>query len=238
MKTVYVGPIVLVVVAVVIVVVIQRQARNQLRADDQSLRRQIAQLKLDNQNLSNRMASAGQAQSLTAQQLDELLRLRSEVGILRQQTNEIGALREKVDSLKQSTQSPSKNIPTEEQQQEMAMHKMDDAHRAGLLWHMFADDNNNQFPTNFEQVARYIGNTNFAQVFSNEFEIAQVGSLTGISNPSSAIIIQEREAWPTYDGKWAKVYGFADGHSELVTKPNDDFTGFEQQHRAEPARNQ
>ena len=117
------------------------------------------------------------------------------------------------------------------------MHKMDDAHQAGLLFLMFADDNTNDFPTNFDQVARYIGNTNFARVFGSEFEIVYHGSRADISNASSAIVVQEREAWPTYDGKWAKVYGFADGHARMVTEPNNDFTGFEQQHLAQPAQN-
>ena len=85
--------------------------------------------------------------------------------MLRQQTNEIGALRGKLDNLKQSLQSSAGNIPSEEQQQQMAMHKMSDAKQAGLLLHMFADDNNSQFPTNFDQVVNYLGNTNFTQVF-------------------------------------------------------------------------
>ena len=235
MKTVSLGLIILAIAGVVIVLLIQHQTRNQLRTDDQSLRQEIAQLKQENENLSNQLASAGHAKSLSNDEHNELLKLRSEVGMLRRQTNEVTALREQLNNPRQS---PSSNIPSEEQQQEMAMHTMDDAHQAGLLLHMFADDNSNRFPTNFDQVARYIGNTNFSKVFSSEFEIVYAGSVANVANPSSAIVVQEREAWPTYDGKWAKVYGFADGHSQLVTEPNDDFTGFERQHAAQSAQNQ
>ena len=228
----------LVVAGAATALVVQHQIQNQLQADNQSLRQQIAQLQADNTSLSNRLSVVGQAKTLADEQFNELLKLRGEVGMLRRQTNEIGALREKLNSLKRSLQAPSRNILSEEQQQEMVMHKVSDARQAGLLLHMFADDNNSQFPTNFDQVVRYIGNTNFAQVFSTEFEIIYQGSLTNIANPSSAIVVQEYEAWPTYDGKWAKVYGFADGHSQLVTEPNDDFSSFEQQHSVSPVPNQ
>ena len=218
--------------------VIQYQAQQKSRDDNETLRQQLAQLKTDNESLSNRLVAATDAKSLTDEQFNELLRLRGKVGMLCQQTNEIGALREKLDNLKQSFQSPSRNISSEEQQQEMAMHKMSDAKQAGLLLRMFADDNNSQVPTNFDQVVSYLGNTNFVQVFSNEFEIVYRGSMTNIANLLSAIVVQEHRAWPTYDGKWAKVYGFADGHSQLITEPDGDFANFEQQHMAQPNQNQ
>jgi RNA polymerase sigma factor (sigma-70 family) len=218
--------------------VVQQQTQNRLRSDNQSLHQQVARLQAENTSLSNRLAAAGEAKSLPDDQLNELLKLRSEVGMLRQQTYEIGALRKKLDNLKQSSQSPAGNASSEELQQQMAMHKMDDAKQAGLFLYMFADDNNSQVPTSFDQVVSYIGNTNFAQVFSKEFEIVYKGSLTNIANPSSAIVVQEHQAWQTYDSKWAKVYGFADGHAQLVTEPDGDFSGFEQNHMAQPPQSQ
>ncbi|HUA37660.1 MAG TPA: sigma-70 family RNA polymerase sigma factor [Candidatus Sulfopaludibacter sp.] len=228
----------LVVAGAATALMVQHQTQTRLRAASESLRQQIAQLQADNTILSNRLTAIGEAKTLTDEQFNELLKLRGEVGMLRRQTNEIGALREKLDNLKQRLQSSAENIPSEEQQQQMAMHKMSDAKQAGLLLHMFADDNNSQFPTNFDQVINYLGNTNFTQVFSNEFGIVYKGSLTNIANPSSAIVVQEHEAWPTYDGKWAKVYGFADGHAQLITQPDNDFSSFEQQHRVVPSGNQ
>ncbi|PYI84372.1 MAG: hypothetical protein DME26_13420 [Verrucomicrobia bacterium] len=54
----------------------------------------VAQLRAENARLSNRVVVAENAQSLARDQLSELLRLRSEVGFLRQQTNELAALQE------------------------------------------------------------------------------------------------------------------------------------------------
>lgn len=50
---------------------------------------QIAQLKNDNERLSNRVAQASQSLSLSSDRLRELLRLRGEVGMLRRQQREL-----------------------------------------------------------------------------------------------------------------------------------------------------
>jgi hypothetical protein len=53
-----------------------------------------AELRVKNAHLSNQIAQADNAQSLARNQMSELLRLRSEVGLLRQQTNQLAALQE------------------------------------------------------------------------------------------------------------------------------------------------
>jgi len=64
---------------------LQRQAQEKLRAEDESLRQQITQLKADNENLSNLADQTKSSQSLPNEQFNELLKLRGEVGVLRQQ---------------------------------------------------------------------------------------------------------------------------------------------------------
>src|SRR5476649_1763872 len=64
---------------------LQRQAQEKLRAEDESLQQQIAQLKADKENLSNLAAQTKNSQSLPNEQFNELLKLRGEVGVLRQQ---------------------------------------------------------------------------------------------------------------------------------------------------------
>jgi len=72
--------------------VMQHQAQVRLREENQSLRERadrLAQLTIENERLSNLLAQANGAQSLSSDQLSELMRLRSEVGMLRRQTNEL-----------------------------------------------------------------------------------------------------------------------------------------------------
>jgi RNA polymerase sigma factor (sigma-70 family) len=62
---------------------------SRLRDENQSLHQQTAQLKSDNENLSNRVSLANQSPSLSSERLRELLKLRGEVGVLRRQQHEL-----------------------------------------------------------------------------------------------------------------------------------------------------
>jgi RNA polymerase sigma factor (sigma-70 family) len=64
---------------------IQHQGQQKLRDENGLLRQQIAQLQIDNEKFSNQMAGAADASKLMKNQLNELLKLRGEVGVLRQQ---------------------------------------------------------------------------------------------------------------------------------------------------------
>ncbi len=108
----------LVVAGAATALVVQHQAQTQLRNDNTSLRQQITQLQADNQSLSNRLADAGQAKSLPQEQFNELLKLRGEVGALREQefvpakSAMNDALAARVALLKQKLeQMPDKKIP-------------------------------------------------------------------------------------------------------------------------------
>lgn len=75
-------------VGVSIWVVVGYQARLRLEEENQGLRQQLdqmAELAAENERLSNLVAQASQSRPLSEDQLRELLRLRSEVGALRQQ---------------------------------------------------------------------------------------------------------------------------------------------------------
>jgi RNA polymerase sigma factor (sigma-70 family) len=75
----------LVVAGVITAFVIQHQTREKLRTENESLTQQLAQLQADNKSLSNQLASAGNSKSLSDEQFAELLRLRGEITLLRQQ---------------------------------------------------------------------------------------------------------------------------------------------------------
>lgn len=75
----------LVVAGAATALVVQHQAQEKLRAESEALTQQIAQLKTDNENFSNRLAAAADSKSLPNDQFNELLKLRGEVGSLRRQ---------------------------------------------------------------------------------------------------------------------------------------------------------
>lgn len=84
-------------VGVAIWLAVEHQARLRLGEENTVLRQQLDQmagLAAENERLSNLVAQARSSQSLPDDRLRELLRLRGEVGVLRQQTKELETLRE------------------------------------------------------------------------------------------------------------------------------------------------
>ncbi len=63
---------------------------SKLRGENAAQQQQIAELKLESESLSNRLAAVAEVKALPDDQFNELLRLRGEVGTLRRQTNELG----------------------------------------------------------------------------------------------------------------------------------------------------
>lgn len=128
------------------------------------------------------------------------------------------------------------NVDAQEQERQTILQKLSYAKQGGLALIMFADDNQQQFPTNFAQASSYLMN-NMEQIETN-FDMVYQGSTTNISNPSGAVVFKEKQAWQMLDGKWIKTYGFADGHVETHTEANNNFDDWESQRTALPPTNQ
>ena len=182
-------------------------------------------------------AKNSQADSLPADK-EELLRLRSEVGMLRRQTNEINRLRQQNAELQSglAAATHTKEEP-EDPDQQMALAKMSNAKQLGLGVLLYAGDHQNQYPADLSQLTNYFPNPDDVTTFKNQFEIVAQGSITNVSSPATTIAVQERQAWLS-KGKLQKTYGFADGHVEIKTQPPEGFDAWEQTHMMPPASNQ
>ena len=158
------------------------------------------------------------------------MKLRGEAGLLRKHTNELGKLREEnrrsQTSLAESEQSSqsSEDDPAAEQQEQMLHAKLNDSKALMLSFLMNALDNQNQFPTNLDQIPTP-GLTG-----TNDFEIVYRGSLDSLTNKSSVIAIREKQAWQLTDGRWVKTYGFADGVAQIHVEPDGNFEAWEKEH--------
>ena len=230
----------LVVAGAATALVVQHQTQTKLGEENQSLRQQMTQLQTDNESLSNRLAAVGDSKLLSDDKLNELLKLRGEVGLLRRQVGEIGKLRAENQRL-QTTQLDANaqrqaGIDADKEEQHATMLKIRGAQQGVLAFIMFAADNNQQWPTNFAQARPYLGNI-VEQVETN-FDVAYQGLITNLANPSTAIVLKEKQAWQSLNGKWMKTYGFADGHSEVHTEANGNFDDWENQHSVLPPPNQ
>ncbi len=82
----------LVVAGGIVAFVMQQQAQQSLHTQNESLTTELAQLKMDNANLSNQISAAGSKSSLNKQR-DELMRLRAEVTRLRAEVTQLRAVK-------------------------------------------------------------------------------------------------------------------------------------------------
>jgi RNA polymerase sigma factor (sigma-70 family) len=217
--------------------VIQHQTQARLREENQSLQQQIAQLQSSNNDLTTQMADSNDTKKMSDDQFNDLLRLRSEVGLLRHQTNDLAKSQASLQNSLAQAQATAlqQSNSVADQEKQIAIARINNAHHLTAEMILYASDNQGQTPTNFDQVGAYTNQ--FPASTTNGFEIVYQGSLNQITNTASVIVVQS-DPWPTFEGKWAKAYGFADGHAEVHVETNVDFSAFEQQHSAPPANSQ
>jgi len=213
--------------------VVQHQAQDILRAENQSLTQQIAQLKTDNESLSNRLAAAGGSKSFSDDQLNELLRLRGEVGTLRRQITGLGKLQKENQQLK--TQIPSQNqsvqLPTEAQYQQHATEMVQSVKKLGIAMRLYLTENNNQYATNFDQLTNDLagfavdGKPDKAPIELDAFEFVNAGLVS--SDYPQMVMLRERVPRRTPDGKWERAYGLVDGSVQTATSYDGNFDAWE-----------
>ena len=223
--------------------VIQHQAQAAFRAQDESLRRQSAELaRLQTEN--ERLAGLAQAGGSRANTLGDLVSIRREVESLRQQTNGLAL------SLKESRRLRARNAPqpdgarslleTREEERKLAIGRLNYTKGWLLAFLMFADQNHDQYPTSFDDAQPFLpkeaaAETNFT---TGQFEILGGGSTTNIAAPSLHVVLREKQARRGYDGKWSRAYGFADGHAEIASSPDGSYEVWEKRHIVGPPRDQ
>jgi hypothetical protein len=91
---------------------------------------------------------------------------------------------------------------------------------------MYANDHNDQSPTNFDQASAYFEG-DFVRTNQSRFEMTYQGSWKNLTSPSSTIVVRETQPWMR-GGKWCKAYGFGDGHAEIHSVDNGNFDEWEQ----------
>jgi len=235
----------LVVAGAATALVVQHQTQQKLRAENESLTQQLAQLQTDSESLSNRLVAVGDSQKLTGEQLSELLKLRGETRLLKSQ---LAAAKDQAPVATRSAQTNQAGDP-DSQQRDIQMRKLRNAKNltaAAMLG--FAGHHEDNFPTNWDQTAGYFDESERSGLnpgdampdttadfieMTNLFALAYQGSISnlyGATNFHDLIVVRERQPWQLSNGKWAKVYGFADGHSQIQSEPPEGFDSYEQNH--------
>jgi len=220
--------------------VVERRDADRLRAQNQDLLSQQANTAKERDEavsaLSAKSAELQQAQNANL----ELLRLRGEIGSLRNQTKELEALRKQNQQLRaagtkttpggQSTEQDSDAEP----QREAVYAKMNDAKLLMLGMLMYAQDHQDQFPTDLTQTSNYLAKAEHPLTGTNQFDLVLQGTINSVTNPGATIALRE-QAPVLVNGVRCKAYGFADGHAEYKREPPEGFEAWEAQHIMTPA---
>jgi RNA polymerase sigma factor (sigma-70 family) len=223
----------LVVASIATPLVVYTKSAARQRAAEESLRQQGDEL-TDQQAEHERLSAlAGQTDSSTDRSAD-LARLRAEAEALRKQTNTLPRVRAENRRLQAAADLPDVE-PSEAEKQEVNV-RMTASKNWAIASFLYSRKNQGQFPPTIEQAAAFYPDKARAATNSttDQFEVVYQGSLSALSKPQGVIVVRQKEALP-YGNRWAKVYGYGDGHVEMHVQAESDFDSWEKQHIAAPA---
>jgi hypothetical protein len=210
---------------------------------------QLAALAAEHQHLSNLVAQTRTNSAKTDDRTAELAQLRAKVEALRQQTNQL-AMQLAENRRRAGAEFFSRedfNLVDHDHESAITFAggprepgKLNDARALTAALRKYADEHQGEFPLSLDQVAPYLPKpleansppwVNAPLTGTNDFEIVYQGSQNALTNipPRRVALIRERMPWLTPDGKWARVYGAADGAASTVVS-DDNFQSWDAQH--------
>jgi hypothetical protein len=215
---------VLVVFGTTDMLIVERQARQKLDAENKSLTQQFASLKAENETLSSLAAQAKKSESLPDGWLNELLRLRGEVGMLRQQIDEIGRLQQENQGLvaKIAAHSgPANQLSAADQFTLRQTHVQNAMNTLLAAATRYATNHDGQYPANFDQLTSSgdLKATNFPDNLGlDDFEFMQAGA---VGMDGRKLILRNRVPIqkPGEDPVW--LYGSIENGGGIITTPAD-----------------
>lgn len=220
----------LVVASIATPLVLYTKSAAKQRADDESLRQQageLAKLQTEKDRLSALASQTDTAKDRSA----DLLRLRAEAESLRKQTNALPRVRAENRRLQAAANLPDVE-PSEAETQEVNV-KMTESKNWVMASFLYSRKNQGKFPPTIEQAAAFFPDKTKAATNSttDQFEMVYQGSLAALASPQSVIVVRQKQPLP-YGNRWAKVYGYGDGHVEMHVQAEADFDSWEKQHIA------
>jgi hypothetical protein len=254
--------IVVVAAAVVASVLIQRRGQAALRGNEDLMRKQerrLIELMADNQRLSNDVVQAGERlpakneNTSSRNSAIELAELRARVETLRQEADQLA---KKVAEDRRATGTrfySTGDFNLLDHNRETAITfaggpresgKHNDARALAAALRQYATEHHGEIPQNLDQVAAYLPKPsasdsqpwmNTPLSGTNDFEIVYQGSQNDLINiPLRRVaLLRERQPWLTPEGKWSRVYAYADGAAGTV-ESDDNFQSWEAQHIIPP----
>ena len=177
----------------------------------------------------------------------ELLRLRGQIGLLRQAARENPRLQAQLNELSNKLQQAEAERSGEKggsPEMQMLTSKVVFSTVWGHALLKFAEKNDGQMPPSLDAAAPYLANNDLlpsdwrnvdqinAQAATNgiaidQFELVYRGSLTNVKEPSRTILMREKQPFHAMDGRWSRVYVYGNGLASTLWSDDGDFRSAE-----------
>ena len=208
------------VAGLAVALIIERRNQSKLREGEARLREQKEQASALTQEHERLSALANRA-APPDNSAAEAAKLRSEISSRKQRTNDLGRKSTaKVSPRSQSASSTSTPHTDDYYQQlrQIAGSKPTEARDLGRALGEYAFEHQNQFATSLDQLSPYLSQFGATVSGSNHYEIIYQGSLDQLKGLpwGSIAVVRDAEPWPGPDGTMMRVYGFPDGHSQMI----------------------
>ncbi len=208
--------------------VLKQQQVTELRAQYERQKRQLEEQQLEIEALKQKPQPTVVDRSLSDDERTELLRLRGQMGLMRDQ---LATSKRKQETLNDSYQMVVRELDKEIVAKAEKAHLnqiMMDAKQWLVAFHLYAAENNDSYPTAFEQAKDFLGEERGSEILkkiSGQFELFPMPELQDSSRTD--LVILRGNAMQLSSGMWLKVYGFADGHVEALDSVDGDFRATE-----------
>jgi type II secretory pathway pseudopilin PulG len=247
---------IIVAAAILTSLLVQHQNQAKLHENDVlwgQQENQLAELAAENRRLSHLVAQTKTASTAVGDETAELSKLRVTAETLRQQSDLSAKQLAETRRSAGVQMFASGDFNLSEHNKELtitfaggprATGKLNDARAITAALRKYAGEHQGEFPVNLDQIKAYLPKPSEADspltanaplTGTNDFEIVYRGSQNDLTNiPLRKVaLIRERQPWLTADGKWARVYGFADGAASPV-ESDDNFQSWEAQYIIPP----
>jgi RNA polymerase sigma factor (sigma-70 family) len=211
------GAVVALAIAAPFVLVHNAKIKSQADQDVAEARLQSESLATENVRLSNALATVNGS---LAKQSRDLTRLRNAA------KPEVTKTSAPLPAAK--TPSPTNAQSDDNKQEPYWASRGRDGRNISTVLLMYSLDHQGKLPEKVDELGKYL--EEFPITGTNQFDIVYHGSFNDIQDRNQTIVVRESQPQPTPDGKWSKIYGFADGHSEVHAEANHNFDAYEKEH--------